>query len=343
MQIRDAIATTVDGRDLSFDDMLAVVRQIMTGETTPAQIAGFLVALRMKGETVDEITAAATVMRDLSLKVSCDCSPLIDTCGTGGDSTGTFNISTAAAFVVAAGGAQVSKHGNRSVSSSSGSADLLEAAGVRITLPPEEIARAVRDTGFGFMFAQAHHSATRHAAGPRRELGIRTLFNVLGPLTNPASAPLQLVGLFSHEWVRKIAAVLRRLGTRRALVVHARDGLDEISIGAATSIAELRDGEITYYEFDPASLGIAPAPLSLLRVSNAAESLALIRRVYEGETGPARDIVALNAGAALYLCDFAPTIGDGYRQAGELIASGAARAAFNRHLQFTQAIENPTP
>lgn len=343
MQIRDAIATTVDGRDLSFDDMLAVVRQIMTGETTPAQIAGFLVALRMKGETVDEITAAATVMRDLSLKVSCDCSPLIDTCGTGGDSTGTFNISTAAAFVVAAGGAHVAKHGNRSVSSSSGSADLLEAAGVRITLPPEEIARAVRDTGFGFMFAQAHHSATRHAAGPRRELGIRTLFNVLGPLTNPASAPLQLVGLFSHEWVRKIAAVLRRLGTRRALVVHARDGLDEISIGAATSIAELRDGEITYYEFDPASLGIAPAPLSLLRVSNAAESLALIRRVYEGETGPARDIVALNAGAALYLCDFAPTIGDGYRQAGELIASGAARAAFNRHLQFTQAIENPTP
>ena len=343
MQIREAIATVVEGRDLAFDDMLAVVRQIMTGETTPAQIAGFLVALRMKGETVDEITAAATVMRELSLKVSCDCSPLIDTCGTGGDSTGTFNISTAAAFVVAAGGAHVAKHGNRSVSSSSGSADLLEAAGVRIALPPDEIANAVRDTGFGFMFAQAHHSATRHAAGPRRELGIRTLFNVLGPLTNPAAAPLQLVGLFSHEWVRKIAAVLRRLGTSRALVVHAQDGLDEISVGAPTFIAELRDGEITHYEFDPQTLGIAPSPLSLLRVGNAGESLAMIRRVYDGEIGPARDIVALNAGAALYLCDLATTIGDGYRRACELIANGAARTAFERHIQYTQAIEVPPP
>jgi anthranilate phosphoribosyltransferase len=343
MLIRDAIATAVDGRDLPFEDMLEVMRQIMTGETTPAQIAGFLVALRMKGETVDEITAAATVMRELSLKVDCDCSPLIDTCGTGGDSTGTFNISTAAAFVVAAAGGHVAKHGNRSVSSSSGSADLLEAAGVRITLPPEEIANAVRDTGFGFMFAQAHHSATRHAAGPRRELGIRTMFNVLGPLTNPAAAPLQLVGLYSRDWVRKIAAVLRRLGTRRALVVHAQDGLDEISIGAPTDIAELRNGEITHYVFDPSTLGIAPSSLSLLRVTNAAESLALIRRVYDGEPGPARDIVALNAGAALYLCDFADSIDHGYRRACELIASGAAGAAFDRHIKFTQAIENPTP
>lgn len=341
MQIREAIAAAVDGRDLAFDDMLDVVRQIMTGETTPAQIAGFLVALRMKGETVDEVTAAATVMRELSLKVDCDCAPLIDTCGTGGDSTGTFNISTAAAFVVAAAGGHVAKHGNRSVSSSSGSADLLEAAGIRINLPPADIARAVRETGFGFMFAQAHHSATRHAAGPRRELGIRTLFNVLGPLTNPAAAPLQVIGLFSVDWVRKIAAVLRRLGTRRALVVHAADGLDEFSIGAPTHVAELRDGEITYYDFDPATLGIAPAPLTALRVANATESLAVIRDVYAGAAGPARDIVALNAGAALYLCDFAQSIEEGYAQALQLIASGAARAAFERHIAYTQAIEIP--
>jgi len=341
VQIREAIAAAVEGRDLAFDDMLDVVRQIMTGETTPAQIAGFLVALRMKGETVDEVTAAATVMRELSLKVDCDCAPLIDTCGTGGDSTGTFNISTAAAFVVAAAGGHVAKHGNRSVSSSSGSADLLEAAGIRINLPPADIARAVRETGFGFMFAQAHHSATRHAAGPRRELGIRTLFNVLGPLTNPAAAPLQVIGLFSVDWVRKIAAVLRRLGTRRALVVHAADGLDEFSIGACTHVAELRDGEITYYDFDPATLGIAPAPLTALRVANATESLAVIRDVYAGAAGPARDIVALNAGAALYLCDFAQSIEEGYAQALQLIASGAARAAFERHIAYTQAIEIP--
>jgi len=343
MQIREAIAATVEGRDLAFDGMLDVVRQIMTGETTPAQIAGFLVALRMKGETVDEITAAATVMRELSLKVDCDCAPLIDTCGTGGDSTGTFNISTAAAFVVAAAGGHVAKHGNRSVSSSSGSADLLEAAGVRIALPPDAIARAVRETGFGFMFAQAHHSATRHAAGPRRELGIRTLFNVLGPLTNPAAAPLQVVGLFSVDWVRKIAAVLRRLGTRRALVVHAQDGLDELSIGAPTQVAELNAGEISHYVFDPAALGIAPAPLSALRVANAAESLAVIEGVYANEPGPARDIVALNAGAALYLCDFATSIEEGYRQALALLASGAARDAFARHIAYTQAIEVPRP
>jgi len=341
MQIRDAIAAAVDGRDIEYDDMLEVMRRIMTGETTPAQIAGFLVALRMKGETVDEITAAATVMRDLSLKVDCDCAPLIDTCGTGGDSTGTFNISTAAAFVIAAAGGHVAKHGNRSVSSASGSADLLEAAGVNITLPPHEIARAVRETGFGFMFAQAHHSATRHAAGPRRELGIRTLFNVLGPLTNPAAAPLQVIGLFSVDWVRKIAAVLRRLGIRRALVVHAQDGLDELSIGAPTQIAELNAGEISHYVFDPTALGIAPAPLTALRVANAAESLAVIERVYANTPGPARDIVALNAGAALYLCELAPSIEAGYRQALALIANGAARAAFDRHIAFTRAIEVP--
>lgn len=341
MQIREAIAATTARQDLEFDEMLAVVRQIMSGEATPAQIAGLLVALRMKGETVDEITAAASVMRELSLKVHSDAAPLIDTCGTGGDASGTFNISTAAAFVVAAGGGFVAKHGNRSVSSSSGSADVLEAAGIRLTLTPAQIEDSIRDTGFGFMFAQAHHNATRHAAGPRRELGIRTLFNALGPLTNPAGAPLQLVGLFDRSWVEKVAVVLSRLGTRRALVVHAADGLDEISVGAPTTVAELREGVITHYEFEPASLGIARAPLSSLKVKDAQESLAVIRRVFDGEAGPARDIVALNAGAALYLCGFCADLREGYARAGELIASGAARERFHHCTAYSQAQETP--
>ena len=340
MPIRAAISAAVARRDIPFDDMLATVRQIMAGESSPAQIAGLLVALRMKGETVDEITAAASVMRQLSLKVTTDCRPLIDTCGTGGDASGTFNISTAAAFVVAAGGGYVAKHGNRAVSGSSGSADVLEAAGVRLNLSPASIANALRATGFGFMFAQAHHNATRHAAGPRRELGIRTLFNLLGPLTNPAAAPLQLMGLFDRAWLTPIAQVLARLGIERALVVHAADGLDEFSVGAPTAVAELHHGEVRQYEFDPTSLGINSAPLSALRVSNATESLAVINRVFANEPGPARDIVALNAGAALYLCDYAEDLRAGYALAGELIASGAARERFGRYIRYSQTAEN---
>ena len=341
MQIREAIAAVVAGQDLAFDEMLAVMRQIMGGEASPAQIAGLLVGLRMKGETVDEITAAASVMRELSLKVESECRPLIDTCGTGGDATGTFNISTAAAFVVAAGGGRVAKHGNRSVSSSSGSADVLEAAGIRLDLTPDQIATSIRETGFGFMFAQAHHNATRHAAAPRRELGVRTLFNVLGPLTNPAAAPCQLMGLFNPDWVEKVALVLARLGTQRAMVVHAADGLDEISIEAPTTIAELNDGVITHYEFHPESLGITPAPLSSMKVANATESLAIIQRLYAGEPGPARDIVALNAGAALYLCGRSGSLAEGYAYAGELIASGAARERFEHCIRFSASLSRP--
>lgn len=341
MNIREAIARTVAGEDLAFDAMLPVMREIMSGDATPAQIAGLLVALRIKGETVDEITAAASVMRELSIKVETDRTPLIDTCGTGGDATGTFNISTATAFVAAAAGAFVAKHGNRSVSSSSGSADLLEAAGARIALSPAGIARCIREAGVGFMFAQAHHSATRHAAGPRRELGVRTLFNALGPLTNPAGAPIQLIGLFDRNWVLRIAEVLARLGTQRALVVHADDGLDEISIGAKTFIAELQDGRIASYEFDPASLGIAPQAVTALRVKNAAESLAIINRVFANEPGPGRDIVALNAGAALYLCGLAADFAEGYAVAGQLIASGAAADRFRRFVALTCEIEEP--
>ncbi len=341
MNIRDAIAQVVDHHDLSLSDMTAVMRQIMAGEATPAQIAGLLVALRQKGETVDEITAAACVMRELSVKVESQVAPLIDTCGTGGDASGTFNISTAAAFVVAAGGGYVAKHGNRSVSSASGSADLLEAAGARLTLSPDQIARCIRDTGFGFMFAQAHHGATRHAAGPRRELGIRTLFNVLGPLTNPAGAPLQLVGLFKRDWVPRIAEVLQRLGSVRAMVVHAADGLDEISIGGSTLVAELKAGVISHYEIHPSELGINAAPLAALKVQNAQESLARIRAVFANEAGPARDIVALNAGAALYLCGLSVDLRDGYQNALRLIASGAARDHFARYVALTEALAGP--
>jgi anthranilate phosphoribosyltransferase len=342
MNIRDAIARTVDHRDLGFDEMVGVMRQIMAGETTPAQIAGFLVALRQKGETVEEITAAATVMRELSVKVEIDVAPMIDTCGTGGDATGTFNISTAAAFVIAAGGGYVAKHGNRSVSSASGSADLLETAGAHLTLAPPAIAQCIRDIGFGFMFAQAHHGATRHAAGPRREIGIRTLFNALGPLTNPAGAPLQLVGLFHRDWVPRVAEVLRRLGSTRALVVHSADGLDEISIGAPTFMAELKAGDIRCYEFDAASLNIPRANLAALNVQNANESLHRIEEVFANTPGPARDIVALNAGAALYLCGLADDIGEGYRRALDILASGAAAERFAAYIRLTQTLA-PTP
>jgi anthranilate phosphoribosyltransferase len=312
MNIREAIARVVDHHDLGFAEMVDVMRQIMAGETTPAQIAGLLVALRQKGETVDEITAAATVMRELSLKVEVEAAPMIDTCGTGGDAAGTFNISTAAAFIVAAGGGFVAKHGNRSVSSASGSADLLEAAGAHLALPPPAIAQCIRETGFGFMFAQAHHGATRHAAGPRRELGIRTLFNALGPLTNPAAAPLQLVGLFHRDWVPRI--------------------------GAPTFVAELKDGAITTYEFDAATLGIPRTAVAALKVSNAAESLAAIQRVLANTSGPARDVVAVNAGAALYLCGFANDIAAGYHRALELLASGAAEERFRAYLALTQTL-----
>ncbi|MSR14127.1 MAG: anthranilate phosphoribosyltransferase [Gammaproteobacteria bacterium] len=345
MNIRDAISRTVEHHDLGFEEMMEVMRQIMAGEATPAQIAGLLVALRQKGETVDEITAAATVMRELSLKVEVDIAPMIDTCGTGGDATGTFNISTAAAFVVAAGGGYVAKHGNRSVSSASGSADLLEAAGARLSLPPLAIAQCIREVGFGFMFAQAHHGATRHAAGPRRELGIRTLFNALGPLTNPAAAPLQLVGLFHREWVPRTAEVLRRLGSKRALVVHSADGLDEISIGASTYIAELRDGEIRTYDFNAESIGIPRTGLASLKVKNAGESLAKIREVFANTPGPAREIVALNAGAALYLCGLSSEIATGYHRALEILASGAAAVHFDNYLALTQRLmpNDPSP
>lgn len=337
MDIQEAIAHAVAGKNIGFDDMLRVVRAIMSGEATPAQIAGLLVALHMKGETIDEVTAAATVMRELARRVVVSTTPLIDTCGTGGDAASTFNISTATAFVVAAAGGYVAKHGNRSASSSSGSADVLEQAGARIDLEPAEVARSIEETGVGFMFAPAYHGAMRHAAGPRRELAIRTLFNVLGPLTNPAGAPLQLIGVFDRQWQTKLIEVLAHLGSERAFVVNADDGLDEISIGSKTTVAELRDGMIDWFQIDPTQYGFELQPISSITVRDAAQSLEMINRVFGGEPGPARDIVALNAGAAIYLCGLEEALADGIERALSLLADGAAGARFDRFVDFTQS------
>lgn len=324
MDMQSAIKAVTDHQNLSTDEMATVMRLIMTGDATPAQVGGFLVGLRMKGETVEEVAAAARVMRDLSTRVEVDTEHLVDTCGTGGDASGSFNISTASAFVVAAAGARVAKHGNRSVSSKSGSADVLEAAGVNLELTPEQVAACINDIGVGFMFAPMHHSAMKHAIGPRREMAVRTVFNVLGPLTNPAGAPNQVLGVFSNDWVEPLVRVLQQLGSKHVLVVHADDGLDEISIGATTHIAELKDGEITSYDVQPEDFGMQRADLSAIRAEDAADSLRIIRSVLANEEGPAKDIVCLNAGAAIYAAGMADSLAEGVGLARQVIASGDA-------------------
>ncbi len=340
MDIQAAIRALTEGQSLSGDDMQAVMRQIMTGEATQAQIGGFLIALRMKGETVEEIAGAAQVMRELATGVRVSGDHVVDTCGTGGDGASIFNVSTASAFVVAAAGGRVAKHGNRSISSSSGSADVLEAAGVNLTLTPEQVAGCVEQVGVGFMFAPAHHSAMKHAIGPRREMGVRTVFNVLGPLTNPAGAPNQVLGVFSREWVRPLAEVLQRLGSRHVMVVHADDGLDEITISGTTRVAELVDGEIREYQLDPARFGISPASLDGLVVADAHASLALIRSALGGQPGPAADIIKLNAGAAIYVSGLADTLEAGISRAAELLASGAALVKLNDLADYSQSLSN---
>ena len=337
MDLPAAIRAVVERRDLAESDMEAVMRAIMTGAATPAQIGGFLVGLRMKGETVAEITAAARVMRSLAAQVPASREHLVDTCGTGGDGAGAFNISTAAAFVAAAAGARVAKHGNRSVSSKSGSADVLEAAGVNLELTPEQVGRCIHEVGVGFLFAPKHHAAMKHAIGPRREMGVRTLFNVLGPLTNPAGAPNQVLGVYDAKLVRPLAEVLQRLGSRHVLVVHADDGLDEISVQAQTSVSELKDGAIRDYRLAPEDFGFARSALNGLRVNDANESLGRVRAVLANEAGPARDIVALNAGAALYASGVAANLKDGVERALAAIASGAARAKLDALVAFSQA------
>jgi anthranilate phosphoribosyltransferase len=332
-----AIRAVVEGQDLSAADMASVMRLIMTGQATPAQIGGFLVALRMKGETVDEIAAAASVMRDLATKVDVSGPHLVDTCGTGGDGASTFNVSTASALVAAAAGARVAKHGNRSVSSSCGSADVLEAAGVNLDLTADQVAQCVDRIGVGFLFAPKHHSAMKHAIGPRREMGVRTLFNLLGPLTNPAAAPNQVLGVFSDAWLVPLARVLKKLGSEHVLVVHAEDGLDEISIGAATRVAELKAGVISNYSVTPQQFGLPAGDVRALAVGDAQQSLKLIRQVLDDEPGPARDIVILNAGAAIYVAGIADSLEQGTEAAKQAIASGAARAKLQALIETSNA------
>jgi len=325
MNLSDAIKAVIQHHDLSFDEMSTVMQQIMTGEATSAQIGGFLVGLQMKGETATEIAAAAKVMRSLATPVDISGDHVVDTCGTGGDGASTFNVSTASAFVVAAAGAKVAKHGNRSISSSSGSADVLEAAGVNLEITPEQVKHCVDTVGVGFMFAQKHHNAMKFAIGPRREMGVRTLFNLLGPLTNPAQASHQVLGVFDKKWVEPMAQVLKELGSQHVLVVHADDGLDEISIGSATSVSELKEGEITSYTIEPEDFGLTRCNISELAVNNAQQSLAIIKDVFAGKQGGARDIVVLNAGAAIYAANLASTLSEGIKQAQIHIDNGNAQ------------------
>ena len=326
MDMISAIRAVTERRDLTAAEMTAVMRTIMTGDATPAQIGGFLIGLRMKGETIDEIAAAAGVMRELATGVKISGEHVVDIVGTGGDATNTFNISTTCTFVVAAAGGTVAKHGNRSVSSKSGSADVLEAAGVKLDLNPEQVARCIDEVGVGFMFAPMHHSAMKHAIGPRKEMGVRTIFNILGPLTNPAGAPNQLLGVFSADLVQPLAEVLNKLGSHHVLVVNAEDGMDEISIGAPTQVAELKDGKVSTYTITPEQFGFQRTDIKTLAVDGATQSLAVLKDVLAGKAGAARDIVALNAGAAIYAADLADTLAAGVTRAQEVIDSGAALA-----------------
>lgn len=339
MNIKEALKRVVAQLDLSTEEMQLVMRQIMTGQCTDAQIGAFLMGMRMKSETIDEIVGAVQVMRELAEPVSFSVDNLVDTCGTGGDGMNLFNVSTASSFVVAAAGGKVAKHGNRAVSGSSGSADLLEAAGVFLDLTPAQVARCVETVGVGFMFAPAHHGAMRHAAGPRRELGLRTLFNILGPMSNPAGVKHQVLGVFSQELCRPMAEVLQRLGSRHVLVVHAKDGLDEISLAAPTHVAELRHGEIREYEVLPEDFGIKSQSLIGLAISDAKASLALIRDALgkrATESGvKAADLIALNAGAALYAADVAADLAQGVAMAQDALASGLALEKLEELVGFT--------
>lgn len=324
-EVKNALDTLLLKQDLPEAQMETVVRILMSGQATPAQSAAILIALRMKGESTEEITAAAKVMRELSTGVEIqDDTHLIDTCGTGGDGANTFNISTASAFVVAAAGGKVAKHGNRSVSSKSGSADLLEAAGVNLGLSPEQVAECIEELGVGFMFAPAHHSAMKHIVGVRKEIGVRTIFNMLGPLTNPANAPAQVLGVYNRKWLVPFAMVLQKLGSKRVMVVHAEDGLDEISISSLTYVAELKDGKISEWTIDPYDYDMDHVSLESLSVESAQESLNMIKAILANDEGAAKDIVCLNAGAAIYTAGLAESFGEGVIRARQVIAEGKA-------------------
>ncbi|MBT4836902.1 MAG: anthranilate phosphoribosyltransferase [Methylococcales bacterium] len=339
MNMQSAIKTLIEQKDIAKDDMIDVMKLIMTGQATDAQMGAFLVALRLKGESVDEIVAAAQVMRDLSSKVQLkNTKHMVDTCGTGGDGANTFNISTVSAIVVAAAGGIVAKHGNRSVSSQCGSADLLEIAGVNLDLTPEQVGTCIDEIGIGFMFAPKHHSAMKHAIGPRKELAIRTIFNVLGPLTNPANSPNQVLGVFDKSLVEPLANVLKKLGSQHVLVVHSDDGLDEFSINSETYVAELKEGEISTYHVSAEQFGLSKASLSELKAENAKQSLDIIKSVLNGEKNAARDIVLLNAGAAIYAADLADSIQQGIEKAAAVIDNGDALNKLNQLVTTTSSL-----
>lgn len=336
---QQALLRCIEHREIFHDEMLALFRQIMGGEMSPVMIAALTMGLRVKKETIGEIAAAAQVMREFAAKVEvANADNLVDIVGTGGDGAHTFNISTASMFVAAAAGARVAKHGGRSVSSASGSADALEALGVNINLKPAQVAQSIAETGIGFMFAPNHHAAMKHAAPVRKELGVRTIFNILGPLTNPAGAPNIMMGVFHPDLVGIQARVLQQLGAKHAVVVWARDNMDEVSLGAATMVGELVEGEIREYEIHPEDFGLQMSSSRNLMVANAAESIAKIREALDNQPGPARDVVLLNTGTALYAAGVASSIVDGVNRAREAIASGAARAKLEQFAKLTQSL-----
>jgi len=335
MDMQSAIKAVTEKQDLTRDEMTQVMNLIMTGQATDSQIGGFLIGLRMKGETIDEVTAAASVMRELSTKVTAPEENLVDTCGTGGDSSGSFNISTASVFVTAAAGAHVAKHGNRSVSSKSGSADVLETAGVNLDITPEQVSDCIKNVGAGFLFAIKHHGAMKHAIGPRKEMAVRTIFNVLGPLTNPASAPNQVIGVFSKDWIEPLAQVLKKLGSRHVMVVHADDGMDEISIASATSVAELKNGEITTYSIQPEDFSMKRSELLAIKAKDSDDSLKIIKSVLDNQDSAAKDIVCLNAGAAIYVSGITDSLAAGIEKAKAVIANGKAKEKFEALVAYS--------
>ena len=340
MKLSQAINAVLQRQDLNSSEMTEVMRTIMTGGATDAQIGGFLIGLRMKGETVTEIAAAAKVMRELASGVNISgLDHAVDIVGTGGDASGTFNVSTASMFVAAAAGAHVAKHGNRSVSSKSGSADALETAGINLMLSSDQVEQCVREVGVGFMFAPGHHSAMKHAIGPRKEMAARTVFNVLGPLTNPAGVPNLVLGVFSDELLEPLANVLKELGANHVMVVHSRDGLDEISIGDVTDVAELKDGEITRYTIKPEAFDLQRVAIDHIKADGPDQSVAMIRGLLGGEAGPARDIVALNAGAAIYVSGLAGSLADGVKKAQQVLDSGDGLARLEKLAALSQSFK----
>ncbi len=336
MNIQQAIKSVIAKQNLNEDQMHDVMNSIMTGQTTDAQIGAFLIGLSMKGETIEEITASAKVMRALATPVEIGNSDyLVDTCGTGGDGLGLFNISTASAFVVAAAGGKVAKHGNRSISSKSGSADVLESAGVNLDLSPRIIGQCVEEIGVGFMFAPAHHSAMKHAIGPRKELAVRTIFNVLGPLTNPAKAPNQVMGVYDKSLIEPIANVLKELGSRHVMVVHSADGLDELSIADKTYVAELKEGVVTSYTIHPEELGFVLGDLNDIKADDAKDSLNIINNAFSGKEGAARDIISLNAGAAIYVCGLTNSLMSGIERSRLALSDGSAQQKLDDYIKIS--------